>query len=139
MRFSFPVTVRIGPRLNGLNSIGDFLTELASGASGQWITMLDDDARLLGDGWQHELATLPLSGVFVRTQVFQHGPSVYDPNPGPPGWFVPNHCWQSLGEKKIQVPADDWFHQLLVVKRQWNVRLLKGTTYKHCWAKGREK
>lgn len=132
----FDLKLVIGQRKLGYASIGDFIQELSEQAQGEWVTMLDDDATLIGFGWEKQLETLPKTGVMALTEIFEHGGSRYAPNYGPPGWFVPNRCWEKMGEPRFMPPADAWIGELL---KKWRMVHLRGITYKHVWADGRHK
>lgn len=135
----FPVQVVIGPSPGGHSNLASVVDDLATKAKGDWITMLDDDARLLGLDWEKQLAKLPLEGVYVRTEFFEHGYSLYGPDHGPPGWFVPNQAWRKLGLTDIGNPVDEWMMKVFQQDAGWEPAWLKATTYKHFWAKGRWK
>jgi hypothetical protein len=137
---SYPVTLIVGPRLQGYSSIGHFVTELAAKAKGTWISCLDDDVTLEGSGWEKQLEQIPTSGRYVLTEFYFLGPSKYSEHNGRgvAGWFVPNGCWQQWGLTEIGNPTDAWMQKVLFLDRNWQITYLKGIVYNHHWHETRK-
>lgn len=128
----------VGPRMDGYSSMGAYLTELASIAHGDWITMLDDDCTFEGMHWDTKLGLLPLEGVMPQCEFYTLGHSKYGSNScGVVGWFAPNKYWEKFGYKKMEQPCDIWTYNVLLINNGWRKELLRGITYNHQRAEGR--
>jgi len=123
----------IGPRLTGYMSNGEFVTELAELAKGEWVYFTDDDGFLIGNGWDEQLKSVPKHGFIVHPEFYWLGATAYG-NSGSCGVvaaFAPNGCWKEYGEKGLQSPTDAWLDSVMVDRNGWKKWLLKGITWKH--------
>lgn len=122
----------IGPRLNNYFSIGKFCSEIADLAAGEWVMITDDDALMLGSGWDEQLKAVPKTGYVAHPEFYWLDTSEYGSGScGPVAAFVPNGCWKQYGFPDIGEPPDHWLNSLLVIAKGWKVWLLKGITHKH--------
>lgn len=128
------VRILIGPHLNGRESTGTFLNELARLASGDWIYITNDDMLMLGSGWDEQLKAVPKSGYVVHPEFYWLGDTLHGSGScGVIAPFVPNKCWEQYGLSEIGGggSADDWLTEFLVNTKGWQPWLLKGITCKH--------
>lgn len=125
--------VHVGPRHDGYLSIGRHVSELSALSRGQWVSQMDDDMTLDGDGWDNLLAEVPLDGkLVVHPEFYWLGKSRYGSGScGVVAPFVPNGCWRQYGIETLASPVDQDLHDLLVVKHGWGGFLLKGITCNH--------
>lgn len=126
------VLVLIGDHLNGYASLGDYFTELAEYATGQWVNIFDDDMTLEGVNWDEKLHAVPDKS-FVVCERYRLDTSDYLHGCDGPGiaWFVPRDCWKHYGEDAIGNPPDTWMKHLLVDQNGWQNYRLPGITLNH--------
>jgi len=128
----------IGPRYNGYLAMGRFITEAAAASDARWQFMLDDDAELIGKGWDTQLYEMGAGRNTLefgaQAQFYQLNNSCYERRDGKPvtpvGLFVPANFWRRFGIETLSNPADnawwDCLHQ-----HGWPILELKGVTYLH--------
>lgn len=119
------------PRENGYSSLAKFYTELAQRARGEWIWIMNDDAYLVGEGWDVQLAALPTDGIIVQPQIYQLGLGAYPECEGGAFPVVPRVVWERFGHAAAQEPIDTWLDQLLRFEHGWTTRFLAGITVVH--------
>jgi glycosyltransferase involved in cell wall biosynthesis len=119
----------IGPRYRGYHDMHQFVSDLLTKATGDWVWLFDDDAWINGK-WQEQLALIPcnpLAGPIVKVEKYCLGPSEYRNDAGPVGLIIPRITAKAL---KIHSPVDQvWHNQLMAMN--WKIHFLEGASYCH--------
>lgn len=121
----------IGPRMSGYNSVDLFYSQLSDKAQGAWVWLLNDDATIVGSGWDGMLKEVPLQGVMVQPYCYRLNQSLYCLRDWTAFPVVPNGCWNKLGSELIPRPADSGLYELLVKRNGWTPHHLPGITVSH--------
>ena len=124
------VHVMVAPRLKGYHSIDHFVTLMAMESPAPWVWVFNDDATLIGKGWDEQIATLPTVGIIVHPEIHKLHTSVYYRDHGGPCPCVPNGCWTKW-VPSFPSPSDTELNQLLIGVAGWNTHYLKGITVWH--------
>jgi len=144
LRSEFPnIKSVISPRGLGYDEMGKLIMEAAAASDSVWQFMLDDDAELLGKGWDTQLyemghGTTRLDGdgshFAAQAQYYQLNDAMYQWSGGKPctpvGLFVPSNFWQDHKDGKLWTPADQCWQDCLGQKG-WPVKMLPGIVYWH--------
>ena len=125
------VQVIVGPRLNGYASLSTFYDELVEIAYGDWLFIMNDDAHIVGTGWDEQLRALPTTGVIAQPEIYQLGESRYPRCEGGAFPVVPNGCWLELGHTALGVNVDTWLDTVLRRDAGWRTEFLAGIEVVH--------
>lgn len=121
----------IGPRKGGYVELRERVREMAGYATGDWICMWNDDAVMLGRGWDEQLALLPLEGFIVQPGCYKLNQSEY-PNCQRSAFpFFPNKSWEKFGLDFWPDACDYQADEILRVQNGWKTHYLKGITIWH--------
>lgn len=121
----------IGERKQGYLSVPEFYNELAEWSNKPWVLFWNDDALMLGKGWDSQLLDIPMRGYYVQPEIHRLGGSTYHRDGNGPMPFVPRGSWKQYGSEMIPTPTDTGMHKLLVENNGWQVRFLNGITLWH--------
>jgi len=125
----------ISPRGVGYNDMGRYIMEAAAASDSRWQFMLDDDAELLGKGWDTQLYEMGAGkeklefGAQAENYKLNHTNYPWGPVT-PVGLFVPGNFWKDFGSGIVASPADECWQSILRQKG-WPVLPLRGITYWH--------
>lgn len=122
------VTVLVSPR----SSLTRMCGQAAQNCKGDWIITMNDDATIIGDGWDEQLKDFPTTGVVLQPEIYQLNASTY-PNATRTGfpWF-PNGCWKTFGCAGNFLPSpEDYAVCELAERHGWKIDFLKGITVYH--------
>lgn len=126
------IRVFVGSRLQGYVSLASFYEELAHEASAPWISVMNDDAYVIGEGWDAQLAEIPTDGVIVQPELYKLGGSGYRNCEGGAFPLVPTDALKKVGCDRWYGPGIDTFlDQLLRVQHGWRTQFIKGMTVVH--------
>lgn len=131
LSFDGTITTKVGDRRQGYASMHEFYDELAGAAAGRWIFIMNDDAFVIGKGWDEDLAKVPIDGVIVQPEIYQLGESLYPFCEGGAFPMVPNGCWHYYGWQGLRDPVDTQLDQLLRVQHGWRTAFLPGMCVVH--------
>ncbi len=122
----------VTPRGRGYVDMGRFVTEACNAATGKWCFLIDDDAWIVGRGWDAQLRQVTTPNTVCQCEFYHLGASEYGSGScGPNGLIFPNGCWKQFGISELSSPADQCLKGLLVDQHHWRVHLLRGVTYRH--------
>lgn len=125
------VKIVTGPRYDGYGSVSKFVTEAEEQAESVWSFLCDDDAWLVGQGWDDLLAELPTTGWYASPDRYHLGFSSYGPGScGPEGPFYPTLAWKQWGATEIGPMAGLWLIETFKA-HGWQCKILPGTKYRH--------
>lgn len=124
------ITIKSGSRLSGYTSHGQFYTECADSARGQWCAFFNDDTLIVGKGWDEQLKAIPATGFIVQPEFHQLNQSVYAKDACGPVPFVPTNSWKLLGQPAIPTPTDTMMYELYK-RHGWVTKYLEGITLWH--------
>jgi len=112
------VNIKIAPRLNGYTSIETFLNQMAEETNAEWVFFANDDAYLIGNGWDSEIKKIKDQNCIVYPNKHQLNGSIYKNAPNMAFYFIPNKCWKKYGMERFPHPYDTCLNVLLH-QNQW--------------------
>ena len=124
------VRVSVGARGRGYEQLACFYDDLARLAEAPWIWVMNDDARVVGRGWNRLLRALPLDGRVAQAEIYQLGMSRYRHCEGNAFPIVPTRAWQRIGHPVAQGPIDTWIDQISR-GAGWSTAFLDGVEVVH--------
>jgi len=118
----------VGPRV----SLPEMTTTLTHRSRGRWLCYFNDDAVIIGEGWDSQLGAESPKGAIYQPEIYQLNESKYQHATRTGFPFFPNGCWVDFqcGHDFIPNPADYMVAEL-AEKFHWQIKFLKGITIFH--------
>ena len=123
--------VIVGPRGRGYGDLHKMYGELAAATEASWLWMMNDDAVIVGQGWDKQLYELPTTGLLVQPETYQLGFSRYANSEGGAFPIFPNNCWLPEWQDGPENPLDVAIDELLRKRRGWKTHFLPGIEVVH--------
>ena len=121
----------VGPRGRGYPDLNKMYGELAAATPAPWLWMMNDDAIIVGKGWDEQLVPLPTTGLLVQPEMYQLGFSRYANSEGGAFPIFPNKCWRPEWTDELVDPLDAKIDELLRGQRGWKTHFLPGIEVVH--------
>ncbi len=125
---SYPQTkVFIGKR----KVLDDLNREMIRHAKGDWILFFNDDAEVIGSGWDTLLMGFPKKGIVFQPEVYQLNASIYHRATRTGFPVFPNGCWKDFGHDEFIPHPCDYAVCDLAEKHGWKIGFLSGINFYH--------